>query len=79
MLPNRNTSPRGCIPCKESTRVLVFISRVHVAEMRASRAPYPPPHGSGSRAIKGFVANAPNKTKLSQGIQQGFALVAVMW
>ena len=29
--------------------------------------------------IEGFVANAPNKTKLSQGIQQGFALVAVMW
>ena len=56
----------------------MFISRVHVAEMRASRAPYPPPHGSGSRAIKGFVANAPNKTKLRQGIRQSFALVAAM-
>jgi len=28
--------------------------------------------------IEGFVANAPNKTKLSQGIHQSFALVAAM-
>ena len=31
-----------------------------------------------AQAIEGFVANAPNKTKLSQGIQQNFALVAAM-
>ena len=28
--------------------------------------------------IEGFIANAPNKTKLSQGIHQSFALVAAM-
>ena len=31
-----------------------------------------------AQAIEGFVANAPNKTKLSLGIKQGFALVAAM-
>ena len=31
-----------------------------------------------AQAIEGFVANAPNKTKLSQGIQQSFALVPAM-
>ena len=31
-----------------------------------------------AQAIEGFVANAPNKTKLSQGIHQSFALVAAM-
>ena len=31
-----------------------------------------------AKAMEGFVANAPNKTKLSQGIQQSFPLVAAM-
>ena len=31
-----------------------------------------------AQAIDGFVANAPNKTKLSQGIHQSFALFPAM-
>ena len=31
-----------------------------------------------AQAIEGFVANAPNKTKLRLGIQQNFALVTAM-
>merc|ERR1712194_917789 len=31
-----------------------------------------------AKVIEGFVANAPNKTKLSQGINQSFVLVAAM-
>ena len=31
-----------------------------------------------AEVIEGFVANAPNKTKLSQGINQSFVLVAAM-
>ena len=31
-----------------------------------------------AQAIEGFATNAPNKTKLSQGIQQSFVLVAAM-
>ena len=31
-----------------------------------------------AEAIEGFVANAPNKTKLRLGIQQNFALVTAM-
>jgi len=31
-----------------------------------------------AQAIEGFAANAPNKTKLSEGIHQSFALVAAM-
>ena len=31
-----------------------------------------------AQAMEGFVANAPNKTKLSEGIQQSFPLVVAM-
>jgi len=35
-------------------------------------------HELTAEVIEGFVANAPNKTKLSQGINQSFVLVAAM-